>query len=406
MLKKIGIDELTVGMYVEKVDRSWLEIPYFRKHIQSSDQIETLRKFNVQVLHIDTDRSTPEEATSDGERPAKTSGAPRGDEATPVGEAKPGGREGIFDAEKVQVCRAFQKRAVQCVKKAFAALAANEPPDMEDAGVVVEGLIDHMARDTAILTTLAKLKAYDDYTFTHSVNVTIFSLIIGKALQYTRSDLTKLGLGAMFHDIGKTRISNDILNQPRRLEPHEMAQVQKHPLFSLELLREVTGMSVHSLRVSLEHHERVSGKGYPRGLKGANISEFGMISSIADVYDAMTTDRVYQKKAQPHSALARIYAMAKEDFNVGFVERFIARLGFYPIGSVVILTSGEVGIVTETHLDHLLCPVVMLLLDRTGQRLRSPDFVDLLYDREKRRVKSVAGPSQYDLSVQDLLQLG
>ncbi len=405
MLKKIGIDELTVGMYVEKVDRSWLEIPYFRKQIQSSDQIETLRKFNVQVLYIDTGRSTVQEKASGGGRSVET--AARTEEASPVpvkeGESR--GPANVFDAEKVQVCRAFQKEAVQCVKKAFAALAAREEPDLEEVGGVVEGLLDHMVRDTPILTTLAKLKAFDDYTFMHSVNVTIFSLIIGKALQYTRSDLTKLGIGAMFHDIGKTQIPDNILNQPRRLEPHEMAQVQKHPLYSLELLRDVSGMSVDSLRVSLEHHERLSGSGYPRGLKGANISEFGMIVGIADVYDAMTTDRVYQKKTEPHSALARIYAMAKENFNVGFVERFIARLGFYPIGSVVILTSGEVGIVTETHLDHLLCPGVMLLLDRAGQQLKSPDFVDLLYDREKRRVKSVAGPARFGLSVQELLQI-
>ncbi len=405
MLKKISIEELTVGMYVEKVDRSWLEIPYFRKHIQSADQIETLRKFNVQVLYIDTDRSTVQEQSPEAHRSVRS--VPTSDEIgpAPVSESTSGPRESIFDAEKVQMCRAFQKQAVQCVKKAFAALAAGEQPDLEEAGNVVEGLLDHMVRDTAILTTLAKLKAYDDYTFMHSVNVTIFSLIIGKALQYTRSDLTKLGIGAMFHDIGKTKIPNDILNQPRRLEPHEVAHIQKHPLHSLALLRDVTGMSVDSLRVSLEHHERLSGQGYPRGLKGAKISEFGMISSIADVYDAMTTDRVYQKKTEPHSALARIYAMAKENFNVGFVERFIARMGFYPIGSIVILTSGEVGIVTETHLDHLLSPVVMLLRDRAGQEISSPDFVDLLYDREKRRVKSVEGPGKYGLSVQELLQI-
>ncbi len=405
MLKKISIDELTIGMYVEKVDRSWLEIPYFRKQIQSPDQIETLRKFDVQVLYIDTARGTSQDKAPDSAGPVEGSAKPVEAGTAPGEVAKPHAQESVFDAEKVQVCRAFQKQAVNCVKEAFAALASGEPPNMEEAEGVVEGLIDHMTRDTAILTTLAKLKAYDDYTFMHSVNVTIFSLIIGKALQYTRSDLTKLGIGAMFHDIGKTQIPNDILNQPRPLEPHEMVQVQKHPLHSLALLRDVTGMSVESLRVSLEHHERLSGQGYPRGLKGTNISEFGMIASIADVYDAMTTDRVYQKKAEPHAALARIYAMAKENFNVGFVERFIARLGFYPIGSVVILTSGEVGVVTATHLDHLLCPVVMVLLDRTGQQLGSPDFVDLLYDREKRRVQSVTGAAKYGLSVQDLLQI-
>ena len=405
MIRKIGIDELEVGMYVEKVDRPWLEIPFFKKHIQSPQQIDKLREFSVRVLYIDTDKGSAVKEPRRSEE-AVTPEVPEpeyvaADNLAPT--RKHHASPSIFDGEDVQMCQALQLQAVKAVQNFYSALEDGATPDLEPSEKVVDDLIDNMARHPGILLTLSNIKSYDDYTFTHSINVALLSITLGKALNYTRSDLKTLGLGALFHDVGKIRVPREIINSPRPLSPDDFAVVRKHPIYSVEILKLVPGMTIDVIRVALEHHERTSGKGYPRGLKGGNISEFGMISSIADVYDAMTSDRVYRKRVTPHSALSNIYATAEGNFNTGFVERFITRLGIYPVGTPVALTSGEVGVVSGIHTDKLILPEVFLLFDKDGQEIYPPDRLDLLHDRQKRRIQKVANPENFGISVERLL---
>ncbi len=405
MIRKIGIDDLQIGMYVEKVDRPWLEIPFFKKHIQSSQQIDKLRGFSVRVLYIDTEKGSEVEEPVVAEEPVVP------DTAEPVTAApdnlaptrKHHASPSIFDGEEVQVCSALQQQAVKCVQEFYSQLETGETPDLEPSEKVVDDLIDNMTRHPGILLTLSNIKSYDEYTFTHSINVALLSITLGKALNYTRSDLKTLGLGALFHDVGKTRVPREIINSPKALPPEDFQVVRKHPIFSVELLKHVPGMTIDIIRVALEHHERTSGSGYPRGLKGASISEFGMISSIADVYDAMTSDRAYRKRVTPHAALSNIYATAKGNFNTGFVERFITRLGIYPVGTPIVLTSGEVGVVSGIHTDKLILPEVYLLFDKDGQEIFPPDRLDLRHDRRNRCIQTVAKPEKFGISVERLL---
>jgi putative nucleotidyltransferase with HDIG domain len=407
MIRKISIDDLEVGMYVEKVDRPWLEIPFFKKSIQSTRQIDKLREYSVNVLYIDTDKgggSVQQESgeeTSSGEGPQ----AAVGSEAPLAPSCQHHASPSIFDPEEIQLCRVLQQNAVQCVKEFYASVESGDAPDLKAAEAVVDELINNVTRHPGVMMTLSKLKAYDEYTFTHSVNVSLLAITLGKTLHYNRSDLKTLGLGALFHDIGKTRVSKKILNNPGGLTEDEMNLMYKHPVHSVEILKHVPGMTIDIIRVALEHHERISGTGYPRGLKGSNISEFGMISTIADVYDAMTSDRVYRKKLTSHAALSKIYATAKGNYNTAFVERFITRVGIYPIGTTLILTSGEVGVVSRIHTEKLLCPEVFVLFDKTGKEITPPEKVDLLHDRKKRRVQAVSRPEKFGISVERLLGL-
>ncbi len=403
MIKQINIDDLDVDMYVEKVDRSWLEIPFFRKDIKSFQQIEKLRKYHVKVLYINTEKG--KDVGQKAVRPPTGVKEVREKPAIIDPPSEPLFTESleIFDRQEVQVCEALQKQAVQCVKEIFQSFDSGGPPDIKSANEVVDVLVNNMGRYPDILISLSKLKTFDDYTFLHSVNVSIFSLTIGESLNYTKSELKTLGMGALFHDIGKTRIPKEVLNRPGPLKPEDLPLIRKHPIDSVDLLRETPGINPDCFSIPLEHHERISGSGYPKGLKGAKISEFGMISSIADVYDAMTSNRVYSKKVQPYTALSEIYSMTKKDFHAGLVEKFITRIGIYPIGSLVILTSGEVGVVIEIHREKLLCPVVLLLFDQGGAAINPPDAVDLMYDKKKRRIKSVTSPEKFGINLEKLL---
>lgn len=400
MLKKIHINDLQVGMYVEKVDRSWIEIPFFNKHIQSSQQLAKLREYHVEVLYVDTEKGDWVEAIPS---PEPCSIPKKKSKPGPVKEAKAIKIPSIFDAEECQVARALQKHAVECVKGFYRNIAEGESPDLEIAEEVVDRMIHHITHHPTVLFTLSKLQDFDEYTFMHCVNVSTFSLIVGKALHYTRNELKNLGVGALFHDIGKTRLDKKILNKPGKLDAEEMKLIHQHPVFSVELLREIPGMNMESMRVALEHHERISGKGYPRGLKGSEISVFGQIAAIADVYDAMTTDRVYQKKLLPYAAVSYIYRMSKENFDPDLVERFIARIGVYPVGTVVVLSSGEVGVVTEIHRDHLLSPVVRIFADATGVKIETPELIDLLHDKKNRKIEQVIHPDKAGISLEMLV---
>ncbi len=400
MLKKIHINDLQVGMYVEKVDRSWIEIPFFNKHIQAPEQVEKLRDYHVEVLYVDTEKGDwIESAPSPEERPDQTKKA----EPEPVEGRKAEEVPSIFDAEEIRVAHALQQQAVECVKKVYRNIDEGKSPDLAATEEVVDQMIKHITHHPNVLFTLSKLQDFDEYTFMHSVNVSTFSLIIGKALHYTQNELKKLGVGALFHDVGKTRVGKEILDKPGELEPDELKMIQRHPVFSVELLREVPGMKLESMQVALEHHERISGKGYPRGLKGREISPFGRIAAIADVYDAMTTDRTYQKKLLPYAAVSRIYGMTKEHFDSALVERFIARIGVYPVGTVVVLSSGEIGVVTEIHIDHLLTPIVMLFADSEGNRVENHDRIDLLHDKKNRKIEQVIHQEKAGISLEVLV---
>ncbi len=403
MLKKIHIDDLQIGMYVEKIDRSWIEIPFFKKHIQSPQQVEKLKKYQVDVLYVDTEKgdwagfATPSLKTQPVREEKK--------EPPPLEELEQHEVLSIFDSGEIRVARALQRHAVECVKGVYRDLTEGESPDLEAAEEVVDRMIAHITHHPDVLFTLSKLQDFDEYTFMHCVNVATFSLILGKALHYTQSEMKKLGVGALFHDVGKTRVDKNILNKPGDLNAAELKVIHQHPVFSVELLREVPAMNLESMQVALEHHERLSGKGYPRGLKGKDISEFGKIAAIADVYDAMTSDRVYQAKLLPHAAISRIYKMAEGNFDPGLVERFIARIGVYPVGTVVVLSSREIGVVTEIHRDHLLTPIVRIFVDPAGTHLENPNRVDLLHDKKHRRIKEVIHQDQAGISLDVLVDL-
>ena len=407
MIRQIHIDELEVGMYVEKVDRPWLEIPFFRNRIGSKREIERLREYNVRTLYIDTDKgkapSRPSgSAAAPAATPAPTERAPsRARTPTPAREAP---RLRLFDAAEVRACREVQERAVACVSEVHRRILEGEDPDAEAGREVVDDLIENLGRHPGVLGALVKLRGHDEYTFTHSVNVAVYALTLAQGLNCSLGELKDVGLGALFHDLGKLRIPPEILGRPGPLSGEEMALVRRHPVEGAAMLRDIPGVGPDVVRVALEHHERTSGQGYPRGLSGGRISEFGLVAGIADVYDAMTSERVYQSAMSPFAAVAKIYAGARNHFDPSLVEKFITRVGIYPVGSLVRLDSGEIGVVSEIHRDHLLLPVVLLVRDRRGAWINPPDRVDLLFDHRRRRVQSVVPAEEAGLDPARLLE--
>ncbi|MDH5641025.1 MAG: HD-GYP domain-containing protein, partial [Nitrospira sp.] len=228
------------------------------------------------------------------------------------------------------------------------------------------------------LASLSRLKRFDEYTFYHSVNTSLLAMSLGRAMQFSRDELQQIGVGTLLHDIGKTKIPLELLNKPGRFEPHEMEIMKQHVMRGVEVLSETTGLKDVYCKPALEHHERVDGSGYPFRRGKDDLSRFGMIASVVDIYDAITSDRCYHKGRPAHDALQYLYLIShKGHLDVELVQRFIRVVGVFPVGSVVELNTGELAIVRRIHRDTPLLPVVVIVKSAGNTLLTHPQDCDL-----------------------------
>lgn len=230
----------------------------------------------------------------------------------------------------------------------------NELPDFEKLKAVVTQLISEILSKDFVTLNLVKMRDTDDYLLEHSVNVCLLSLVTGIYIGYGKNELIHLGLGALLHDVGKMFIPDEILEKPSKLTEAEFNIVKSHTTFGGEAARKLEQLSRESIDIILYHHEHVDGNGYPMGMKGDEIPVFAKIVSIADVFDAITSDRVYRDRIDAYTAVEFIISVAGTKFDRGFVRVFLKLIGYYPIGLRVSLNSGEQGIIKRKTRKNLL----------------------------------------------------
>lgn len=242
---------------------------------------------------------------------------------------------------------------------------------------VVDKIITSILSNKDIIANLSDIRSVDDYTFSHSVNVCILALIIGIGFGYSSDKLRELGVGSILHDIGKVMISEEILKKPVQLTNEEFEEIKKHTIYGHELLKKTKGITMMASHIALGHHERLDGSGYPYHLKGENIHKAARIVAVADVYDALTTDRVYRKKLMPHEVIDYITSLASKHFDQEVVDVFLRYIAYYPVGTGVILNTGEKGIVKKYNKKYPTRPVVRVVTDSEGKMLTKHKEVDL-----------------------------
>ena len=221
---------------------------------------------------------------------------------------------------------------------------------------------------------LTSIKTYDNYTFQHSIDVTIIAILIGRSLGYSRDRLREIGIGCLLHDIGKTFVPIEILNKNGRLTADEFSQVKMHSQIGYELMRDVPAIGVLPPHIAFQHHERQDGAGYPRGLTGTNNLEFSnesrtihpyaSITAVADVFDALSSDRPYRPAMPPEKVREIMYGMKGSHLNKEALLRFFSIAPLYPVGATIIVTEGDhrgyYGIVTRVHPDMSDRPSIRL----------------------------------------------
>ena len=274
----------------------------------------------------------------------------------------------FFEDVEIPVLLSEETRiaSVQTVKRGFEVLRNKRGDfDFNDIQQTARRIVSEILRNRQAVIHLTDIRTYDDYTFAHSVDVCSLSLLVASQLGYSESRLHELAVGALLHDVGKLRVDQELLNKPTQLNEDEMSLMRGHSLFGFDILRSQKGkLSFPSMHIALQHHEKYDGTGYPRGLKQHEIHEFSRIVSVADVYDAVTSDRPYRKALLPHEAYELMLSSGQNHFDPQILPVFLARIAVYPIGTAVRLTTGDIGVVIFVAPDQQDRPTVRLVMDK------------------------------------------
>ncbi|GKU80207.1 HD-GYP domain-containing protein [Paenibacillus sp. L3-i20] len=238
-------------------------------------------------------------------------------------------------------------------------------------------IIDDLSNHKDAMIMLMNMGTVDHYLFQHSLNVCVYTTLLGMSSGYSREEVTTLGMGALLHDIGKTQISTDVLKKPGTLSNSEFELMKRHAQMGYQLLKDEPNLPLIVAHCAFQHHERLDGSGYPRGIKGNEIHDYAKWIGLVDSYDAMTTNRVYRSPILPHDAMERLYAGTGTLYEQSMLQQFRDKVAIYPIGISVKLHTGERGIVVDLNSSYPHRPIVRVLNNEAGEQLKAPYEIDL-----------------------------
>ena len=367
--------DLRWGMYISSLDRPWLESPFLFQgfELQTPQEMELLKKHckhvyiniikgvdalttrnrteyesRMRAIQVEEEkialkvREIADSPATPRQRPAYVDQVPLEKEIVYAKEVEADARETIREIIKhVQKGRDF---GIALVTK------------------VVTNMVNSIIRNPDALVCLTYMRKISDYTALHSIRTCILGITFGRHLVFTKEELIDLGVGFMMHDIGMLKIPKEILDKPAGLDVQEFEAMKRHVGWGVALLNKNGGVPPLAMQIVQQHHERRDGAGYPVRLKGDAISQAGFISSIVDVYDAVTSDRIYSGGLSAEDALKRMYEWREKDFHTELVEDFIRCMGIFPIGSLVELSTGSIGVVISINRARRLKPKVALVL--------------------------------------------
>lgn len=259
----------------------------------------------------------------------------------------------------------------------FTRLRSNFSVDVNEVTDITESVLSEILGRPNMLVSLNEIGDMEDNTLDHSVNTTIFAICVARELGYDKSQMLDLAQGTLLHDIGKTSLDSNILFKPGKLTPEEFDHVKQHTLLGYGILSKNSRLSESSKRISLCHHERLDGSGYPNHLVGEEMSEYARIAAIVDVYEALTVDRCYHKAIAPSTAMEILMQEANSKLDFRLTSIFLKNIAVYPNGTMVLLSNGSYGIVKEQNHSMPLRPVVRTVEMKNGTAIPK-DEIDLL----------------------------
>ena len=360
---RTSVKGLVLGMYVSRLDRPWLEtsFPLQGLRIDCQDELQNLRRV-CSYVYVDTARGpSPELRFRQYDPPGTTYDAAAASEIARLRKNEWTLQTGL--ADELGAATAAHESLKHSIEEVMADLEVGRALDLPKLKAGVDAMIESIVRNPSAFAWLKEIKRRDSYSYQHALGCAIWAASFGRHLGLDKTELQSLALGGLLCDVGKTRLPNDLLLRCGPLSDEEAELVRRHVQHSLEIVEQASGLPPAIVEMAATHHERHDGSGYPWGLKGGGIPIFGRIMGLVDSYDAMTGIRPYASNRSPHQAVTELYERRGSLFQAELVEQFIQACGIYPTGSLVELSTGQVGVVTEVHTLKRLRPKLMLLLD-------------------------------------------
>ncbi len=374
MIKKIKVEQLKPGVFVHDFNCGWLHHPFLtdRTKLKTDKQIQKVVGYGIRELYIDTDKGvdiddapTQREADQEIQREFVQLNAPA---------AGPSDSSG-FKAELIRAKQLIAE-AKLTTQKLMQDVRLGKRMEMNQVERTVDKMTESVLRNKDALASLLRIKEVDEYTYLHSISVSALCISFAQGLGLDSTKIKQIGIGGLLHDIGKMKVPLNILNKPGPLSEKEFEIMKRHVKDGESTLLQYPNLDRSCTCVTSHHHERLDGTGYPDGLKGDEISEFGQIAAIVDIYDALSSERCYKHAMPPTEALKKLYEWSHSYLNRELVEKFVAHLGIYPIGSLVRLENSLLAVVVDHGAKNLLHPIVRAVYDvKKASKLEPYDIV-------------------------------
>lgn len=395
MLKRIGVHQLILGMHLKEFCGSWMDHPFWRTDFVLLDakDLQAILASSIREVWIDCAKGLDVVVSElvvlevvlvlpvevDLQQVAD-----RASQLAPVSSAKERAR-----ATKIV------RQSKQAVLSMFAEARMGNAVDVGGAKQLVEEISDSIRRNPTALISLARLKTINDYTYMHSVAVCAMMVSLARQLGLEEAQVRSAGLAGLLHDLGKALMPLEVLDKPGKLTAEEFAIIKNHPVEGYKLLLEGANVDDIVLDVCLHHHEKIDGSGYPDGLKGDGISLFAKMGAVCDVYDAITSNRPYKPGWDPAESLRKMAQWASGHFDPQVFQAFVKCMGIYPVGSLVQLTSGRIGVVVEQASKSLTTPSVKVFFSIKSNLRILPQVVDLSHPENRERIISREDPAKW-----------
>lgn len=387
--QKVSTVNLKKGMYVTNLDRPWLDTPFLVQGfvIKTQQDIDDLKKHCKYVV-IDTEQGIKAEKYADHvERPINKESAITNDNNTKSTKQIEGLPQGDIDypdhntvEEELPAAKKAYSKASESIRNMLENVRSGKQLDVEELNQTVEPIFDSVIRNPDAFTWLSKLAEKDSYSYTHSVDSCALAITFGRHLSLPKDELMMLGTATLLLDVGKAQLPDELLNKTDTLSKAEISLLKKHVQFGVEIVKNTHGIDPRITEIVQTHHERHDGSGYPNKLKGTEIPVYGRMAAIIDCYDAMTSKRPYSIAISPHQVLQIFYDWRDVLFQKELLEQFIQCLGVYPTGSIVELSTGEVGIILSQNRTRSLRPKIMVIMSSDKKIYEKFKIIDLLLE--------------------------
>jgi len=402
MIRKVKVSKLRPGIFIHNFGEKWLDHPFMSKTKMIFDEwhIERIQEYGIEEVYIDTTRGLDiiiepikldDWANAFENKKAKDKLLIKRKVWLPF-------REELVKAISVR------KSAMEYLRRQESLIKSEQPIEIEQGLELVETIIKSVSRNKDALLALRVSQNKDDYLLNHSLNVATLMAVVSQDLDLPDEVIHVFTAGALFHDFGKFLIPETLLNKPDLYSDDEFVQMKEHPKLGVDVLNKTEQLQPELVDIVFEHHERMDGSGYPRGLKGEEISLGGRLTGIMDFYDALNSDRCYKDRVSSVEVLKSLFELSGKHFDSTLLQVFIQSMGVYQVGSLVRLASGFLAIVIGSAKQDLKKPIVLLIYDTKKNRPISPRKLDLTTVGNLHQIAGLEPTAKWQFDLIDLMK--